>query len=82
MLFSEMQLPVSDKLKRETPVRHSGKKILQERFYQESEVVVLWRQSSGALQSIVMLDDCVQRAKVGICMHCAMDDVLFNHAFL
>lgn len=82
MLFSEMQLLVSDKLKRETSAKHNGRKILWEKFYQESVVVVLWRQSSGALQNIIMLDDSIQRASIGICMHCAMDSVLFNHAFL
>lgn len=41
MLFSEMQLLVADKLKRETSARHNGKKILQEKFYQESEIIVL-----------------------------------------
>lgn len=81
MLFSEMQLLISDKLKRETSARHNRKKILQVRFYQESEVIVLWRQSSSALQGI-MLDDSIQRANVGICMDCATDSVLFNHAFL
>lgn len=82
MLFSEMQLLVFDNLERETSARHNGKKILQERFYQESEVIVLWRESSRTLQSIIMLDDCIQRANAGICMHCAKGGVLFNHAFL
>ena len=82
MLFSEMQLLVSGKLKREAFARHNGKKILQERFYQESEVIVLWRQSSGALPSIMMLDVSVESTKVGICMRCARNGMLFKHAFL
>lgn len=82
MLFSAVQLLVSDKLKREASARHNGKKILQERFCQESEVIVLWRQSSGALQSIMMLDVSVQRAEVGICMRCARNGMLFKHGFV
>lgn len=56
--------------------------MLQEMFCQESEAMVLWRQSSGALQSIVMLDVRIQRAKVGICVRCASNGMLFKHAFL
>jgi len=56
--------------------------MLQKRFYQVSGVTALWRQSSGALQSIMMLNVSVQRAKVGICMRCARNGMLFKHTFL
>lgn len=44
MLFSEVQLLVSDKLKREASARHDGKKILQKRCYQDGSPVetVFW----------------------------------------
>lgn len=77
-----MQLLVSDELKREASAWHNGKEMLQEMFCQESEAMVLWRQSSGALQSVVMLDVHIQRAKVGICVRCASNGMLFKHAFL
>ena len=82
MLLPEVPLLVSDKLRREASARHNGKKMLQKRFYQVSGVTALWRQSSGALQSIMMLNVSVQRAKVGICMRCARNGMLFKHTFL
>lgn len=56
--------------------------MLQETFCQKSEAMVLWRQSCGALRSIVVLDVRIQRAKVGVRVRCASNGMLFKHAFL
>lgn len=45
MLFSEVQLLVSDRLKREASAKHNGERMLQEAFHQEPEVVLLQRLS-------------------------------------
>lgn len=73
---------VSVKLQMEASARHNGEKILHERFHQELAAIVLWRQSSGALQSVMVSAVRIQRPKAGICMRCASNGVLFKHAFL
>jgi len=58
VLSSEVQLLVSDRLKRGASAKHNGEKMLQQTFHQESEVTPV--QTVSVLQSAVMLGAGVQ----------------------